>query len=116
MIILLQLPNWLIFLLMNVLALLVFKILQALFRLIIRFMGYKWFYGHVYLYMPSWRFARWLKYLFYGKKCERCRTNLHLTLHHKTYAHKWWEWCHLNDLQILCWTDHQIAQRKMKGN
>lgn len=72
-------------------------------------MGYRWYYRHIYLWTPHWRFTRQVKFLFSGKRCRICGATHSLDVHHREYTHKWWEWLYLGDLEVLC-RQHHIAE------
>lgn len=69
--------------------------------------GYKWFYRNVYTWMPNWRFARWVKFFWNGRKCNVCGARWRLDVHHKSYEHKWLEWLFPWELEVLCRKHHQ---------
>lgn len=94
------------FILNNILAWLVFRQVQKLFKWIIKRKGYKWFYWNIRLRLPSWKFARWLKFLVHGRYCSKCGTTKYLDVHHLNHDHPYWEWLFLWDLDILCRSHH----------
>ncbi len=98
----------------NILALCVFVLLNRIFKFIISIAGYPWFYWNVYLHTPHWKFTKWLKKKIYGRYCEKCKrwTGDIVDIHHISYAHKWWEFLHLRDLQVLCRAHHEEEHRK----
>lgn len=95
-------------------------LLNTVFGIIIRAKGFKWFYRNVYLHTWHWRFVRWLKFKQVGRNCQKCNKGQRafykalnyqtgepiLDVHHLTYKHLWWEFLHLNDLQVLCRYHH----------
>lgn len=102
----------LLFIVDNLIAWFIFRMVQRLFQWIIKRNGYKWFYWHVYLKMPSWKFARIVRYFFSFHRCAHCGSTRYLDVHHKSYAHPWLEWLFFWELQILCRTCHNSKHPK----
>lgn len=87
----------------------VFEVLQGL-------LGARWFYCAVYLRTPSWRFSRCVAFFWKGRQCAKCGSRRFLDVHHKTYAHRWWEWLFVWDLEVLCRTCHTLEHKTFGRN
>ena len=80
---------------------------------VISYIGQRQWYRSVYLFMPSWRLARWIKLSLSGHRCKRCKTTQRIDCHHLSYtllgkSILYWEWLLPFELQCLCRSCHEI--------
>jgi len=76
-----------------------------------RLLGKSMWYRTRYAFMPSWKFARQVKFFWSGKKCKRCGTRQRIDVHHTTYLLfgkpiLYWEWLTPWSLRVLCRSCH----------
>jgi len=71
-------------------------------RSIRKLIGREAWYRNYYLAMPSWRFARRVKFFLNGRRCQVCGSPYSLDVHHKSYRFLWLEWLFPFTLEILC--------------
>lgn len=69
-------------------------------------------YYREYLKTREWRFFRQQAFNHYGKKCNRCESELRLEVHHKHYRNLGKE--ELKDVEILCHSCHQSLHKRKK--
>lgn len=70
----------------------------------------KEWYNRSYLKSKHWRKTRNNALVKAGFRCQHCRTNQHLTVHHLTYKNLGHE--NPSDLLVLCWNCHKKEHRK----
>jgi hypothetical protein len=80
-------------------------------RWIINTIGKRAYYRNRYVFMPSWRFARQVKFFWSGRKCASCGARQRLDVHHKAYTLMGFSVLYLEFLfpfmlQVLCRSCH----------
>lgn len=68
-------------------------------------------YRNSYLHSEHWEKVREDALVRAGFRCEYCRTNKHLTVHHLTYKNIGHE--NDEDLVVLCWSCHKKVHNKI---
>lgn len=69
-------------------------------------------YYREYLKTKQWKFFRQQALDFYGRKCNKCESNLRLEVHHKHYKNLGKE--ELKDVEILCKNCHRLHHKRKK--